>query len=222
MKLLRHVQSGRHTVAAYEVKADAGPTLLWLHALGGSARDAQGAASHWPGRVLALDFLGHGESPRPVGGSYTAELFAGDADAVLAESGEAHLAGQGLGAYVALLLAGARPDRVPAALLLPGRGLDGGGAEPTWDQSHAELDAHVAEVVANNDLAETLPLDPMLYTVETDLRPRDYARQYADAARRLLFADGEPRPPWWEAAHGAACAEPAPADVASALAKLRG
>lgn len=223
MTLLQHVKSGRHTVALYEAKADDGPTLLWLHALGGSARDADSAVSHWPGRVLALDFVAHGESARPAGGAYTAELFVGDADAALAEAGHAHLAGQGLGAYVALLLAGARPARVPAALLLPGRGLDGGGAEPTWNESHAELDAHVAEVVANNDRAESLALDPMLYTVETDLRPPDYARQFADAAQRLLFApDVTPPPPWWEAARGAACAESAPADLASALEKLRG
>lgn len=223
MTLLRHLKSGRHTVAMYEAKADDGPTLLWLHALGGSARDAAGAASHWPGRVLALDFVAHGESPRPAGGAYTAELFVGDADAALAEAGNAHLVGQGLGAYVALLLAGARPERVPAALLLPGRGLEGGGAEPNWDQSHAEIVAHVAEVVANNDSAESLPLDPMLYTVETDVRPPDYARQYADAARRLLFVENGHSPaPWWEAARGAARSEPAPPDLAAALEALRG
>jgi pimeloyl-ACP methyl ester carboxylesterase len=223
VKLLRHIKSGRHTVALYEAKADDGPTLLWLHALGGSARDAESAVSHWPGRVLALDFVAHGESPRPAGGAYTAELFVGDADAALAEADHAHLAGQGLGAYVALLLAGARPERVPAALLLPGRGLAGGGAAPNWDQSHAELDAHIAEVVANNDRADSLPLDPMLYTVETDVRPPDYARQFADAARRLLFGPGvQPLPPWWEAARGAACSQPAPSGLAAALTKLRG
>lgn len=223
MKRLRHIKSGRHTVALHEASTNDGPTLLWLHALGGSARDAKDAVAHWPGRVLALDFAAHGESPRPPGGAYTAENFVGDADAALAEAGDAHVAGQGLGAYVALMLAGARPERVPAALLLPGRGLDGGGAEPNWLRTPAEFDAHLAEIVANNDRTDSLPLDPMLHTVETDVRPPDYAREFADAARRLLFAGSDDaRPPWWEAARGAACSEPAPAELAAALEQLRG
>jgi pimeloyl-ACP methyl ester carboxylesterase len=209
VKLVAHVKSGRHAVALHEVKAGGESTLLWLHALHGCARDAAEAAAHWPGRVVALDFPGHGESARHPGGAYTVEHLAADADAALAHVGEAYLAGEGLGAYVALLLAGARPARVPAALLLPGRGLDGGGAVPRWDRTPEELDAHVAQVLADADRAETLPHDPMLYLVETDVRPPDYARQFADAARRLLFAeDGGPRPPWWHAARAAPSSEP--------------
>jgi pimeloyl-ACP methyl ester carboxylesterase len=223
VKLLEHAASGRHTVAVYEVKAGPAPTLLWLHALGGSAADAQAAASHWPGRLVALDFTAHGASPRPAGGAYTAELFVGDADAALAVAGEAFVAGRGLGAYVALLLAAARPERIPGALLLPGRGLDGGGAEPRWEQeSPGEIDLTISELLSRIDRAEALPEDPMLRTVETDIRPPDYAREHADAARRLLFAeDGGERPPWWQAAREAASAEAAPGDLAAALAKLR-
>jgi hypothetical protein len=63
----------------------------------------------------------------------------------------------------------------------------------------------------------------MLRACETDPRPPDYARPYADAARRLLLAeDGGARPPWWEAARGAARAEPAPSDPAAALQRLLG
>ena len=63
--------------------------------------------------------------------------------------------------------------------------------------------------------------DPMLRACETDPRPPDYARAFADAARRLLFAeDGGARPPWWEAARGAACAERAPADPAGGAREL--
>ena len=48
-----------------------------------------------------------------------------------AHLGPATLHGRGLGAYVALLTAGARPDLVRGAVLDDGPGLAGGGAEPT-------------------------------------------------------------------------------------------
>ena len=53
-----------------------------------------------------------------------------DADAALARLSQATLLGRGLGAYVALLLAGSRPLGVRGALLCDGAGLAGGGAEP--------------------------------------------------------------------------------------------
>ena len=37
-------------------------------------------ASAWPGRIMALDFTGHGASTLPSGGGYTAELVMADAD----------------------------------------------------------------------------------------------------------------------------------------------
>jgi len=75
--------SGRTEIALHELRADAGPTLLCLHALRGQAADFAELAPAWPGRVLALDFAGHGASGRPRGGSYTPELLAGDVDAAL-------------------------------------------------------------------------------------------------------------------------------------------
>ena len=53
-----------------------------------------------------------------------------DADAALARLGRATLLGRGLGAYVALLLAGARPKPVRGAILCDGPGLAGGGSRP--------------------------------------------------------------------------------------------
>jgi pimeloyl-ACP methyl ester carboxylesterase len=218
---MRRIASGRSEIALHELTAGAGPALLLLHALGGSHRDLAPLAAHWPGRVLALDLAGHGESRWPRGGAYTAELHAADADAALQETGDAYVAGAGLGAYVALLLAGARKERVPGALLLPGRGLDGGGPAPRRDQA---LEVRNAEALRMLDAATALPrpaLDPLLRACETDPRPPEYARAFADAARRLLFAeDGGARPPWWEAARGAAAAEAAPAEPAAALRRL--
>ena len=66
-------------------------------------------STRWPGPVWALDFTGHGASTVPRGGGYTAEVLMADADAALAHLGPATVLGRGLGAYVALLLAGARP-----------------------------------------------------------------------------------------------------------------
>ena len=104
-------------------------------------------AAEWPGPVVALDFTGHGQSTVPPGGGYTAEIVLADADVALAELGSATLVGRGLGAYVALMLAGARPQQMRGAVLCDGPGLAGGadrsdvaelrhaGAQPTPSRS---------------------------------------------------------------------------------------
>jgi hypothetical protein len=110
---------------------------------------------------------------------------------------------------------------VPAALRLPGCGLDGCGPAPSPDQA---LQIRSAEALRLLDAAAAQPrpgFDPLLRACETDARPPDYARPFADAARRLFFAeDGSVRPPWWEAARGAPRAESAPTDPADALRRL--
>ena len=218
---MRRIASGRSQVAVHELRAGSGLTLLALHALGGTAQDFSALAAHWPGRVLALDLPGHGASAWPRGSSYTPELHAASADDALFEAGDAYLVGSGLGAYVALLLAGTRAPRVPAALLLPGRGLDGCGPAPPPDQA---LQIQSAEALGLLDAAAAQPrraFDPLLRACETDARPPDYARAFADAARRLLFADdGGARPPWWEAARAAANARSVSGEPAAALRRL--
>ena len=218
---MRRLASGRSEVALHELRAGSGPTLLALHALGGVAQDFSALAVHWPGRVLALDLPGHGASAWPRGSSYTPELHAASADDALLEAGDAYLVGSGLGAYVALLLAGTRAPRVPAALLLPGRGLDGCGPAPGPDQA---LQIRSAEALGLLDAAAALPrpaFDPLLRACETDARPPDYARAFADAARRLLFADdGGARPPWWGAARASAHARSVSDAPSGALRRL--
>ncbi|MGH7788553.1 MAG: alpha/beta fold hydrolase, partial [Candidatus Binatia bacterium] len=164
------IQHGRCALELHDLGGTgAAPPLLLLHALGGSARDWSEAAAGWPGQVCGLDFAGHGRSDALPGGGYTAELLAADADAALAVLGGAALAGAGIGAYAALLLAGARRDLVPAALLLPGRGLDGGGAQPNFE--HSSLTPLTP--------ADNPPLppgcDPILCALEHDPRPPEYA-----------------------------------------------
>lgn len=194
MTRLRHA---RGALALHELSAADGPALLLLHELGSSAAAWGELPAPWPGRVLGLDFSGHGASDRLRGGVYTPEICASEADAVLAEVGPCALAGAGLGAYVALLLAGGRPDQVPAALLLPGRGLAGSGPQPDWTRG----------AIALLDVSQQPPLptgcDPQCAMLGSDPRPPSYAVHFARAATRLLlFEDGGERPPWWEAVRG--------------------
>jgi pimeloyl-ACP methyl ester carboxylesterase len=216
------LRSGRNEVALHVLHEAPGPTLVCLHALRGRAADFAELAPLWPGRVLALDFCGHGDSDRPRGGSYTPEQLVGDADAALAHAGGACVLGVGLGAYVALLLAGARPSRVPAAYLLPGVGLEGSRILPhslvSGDALHAEV-ASLLDAAARRDAPG---FDPMVCALDLDPRPPDYARAHADAAARLLFGeDGALRPPWWELSRESAAALRAPADPRAGLALLR-
>ena len=183
----RRIAHGDVPLALHARRAGAGGPLLLLHALGGSSADWGVEVDVWPGPIFALDFAGHGESAWRPGGAYTPELFAADADAALAVVGPTAVAGAGLGAYVALLLAGTRPALVSAALLLPGRGLDGGGPCPA---------GRVFAAVGTDARTH----DPMVTSCEIDVRPPDYAHAFGDAARVLFLAeDGGMRPPWWMA-----------------------
>jgi pimeloyl-ACP methyl ester carboxylesterase len=125
---LRH---GHVTLALHRVRAGDGHALLLLHGLGEHTRpDLPPYFERWPGPIWGLDFTGHGASSVPVGGGYTAEILLADANVALTHIGEATVFGRGLGAWIALLLAGARPTRVRGAILFDGPGLVGGGTEP--------------------------------------------------------------------------------------------
>ncbi len=203
------IKHGRVTLELHELAHRSGVPVLCLHALYGTSADWGEAAATWPGAVFALDFAGHGHSESIVGGAYYPELLVGDADAVLAYIGGAAIAGAGLGAYVALLLAGARREAVPGALLLPGAGLAGGGALPDFQREFPSFT--MAEREAGG-------WDPMVHTLDRDVRPVEYAEPFARAARRLLLVeDGTPRPPWWEAARRSPSAEVIHTDVPAAL-----
>lgn len=207
------IKHGRIHLELHALAQRDGLPLLLLHALFGSSADWGEAAALWPGPVFGLDFAGHGQSDSIVGGAYYPELLVGDADVVLAHIGRAAIAGAGVGAYVALLLAGARRDSVPAALLLPGAGLEGGGAMPDFHREFPELPVGSRAAGA---------CDPMVQSLLRDVRPVDYAESFANAARRLLLVDdGEPRPPWWEAVRRSAVAQEIRADLPAALTQLR-
>lgn len=192
---IRWLHHSTSRLALHAIRAGAGPRLLLLHGLGQSV---QGNARHvpeaWPGPIDALDFTGHGQSTIPAGGGYTCEILMADVDAVLAEIGPATICGQGLGAYVALLIAGARPELVRGAILCDGPGLAGGGPRPT------------GPVVPYPDPDGQAPPDPFaLVELARDLRPPDYATEFArqaleysnvDPALVLCTAEG---PDWLKA-----------------------
>jgi pimeloyl-ACP methyl ester carboxylesterase len=198
--MLRH---GKIDLALHHLRdatAHGGRPLLILHGLGETApRTLPRWADQWPGAVAALDFTGHGGSTIPRGGGYTAELLLGDADAALAALTEGDptrsitVVGRGLGAYIALQIAGARSAQVHGAVLVDGPGLAGGPTGPT-SQSFFSL-----------PVSDTTPDPYALVELGRDLRPPDYATLFV----RLALAGSdleEPiavscifRPEWVEA-----------------------
>jgi pimeloyl-ACP methyl ester carboxylesterase len=190
--ILRHnvVSLALHTL---KEGAGAGPLLL-LHGLGeASPAVAPDWAEPWPGPVHALDFTGHGASTVPLGGGYSAELLMADADTALAALGPSTIAGRGLGAYVALLISGARPRLVRGAILCDGPGITGGGTGPTSGMIDA-IDRNPG------------PPDPWaLAELSRDVRPPDYATSFVRQALQFSALSwpfavcARWRPPWLEA-----------------------
>jgi len=184
----------RIQLALHHLSEGTGRPLLLLHGLGEQSPEAVPLwAAAWPGPVTALDFTGHGQSSVPAGGGYSAEILLADADVALAALGDVTVVGRGLGAYVALLLAGARPAQVRGAVLCDGPGLWGGPSGPTS-----------SSFVVLPDSRES-PDPYALADLSRDLRPRDYASLFVRLALQGSGLD-EPisvaagvRPPWLEA-----------------------
>lgn len=193
----------RHTVrlthvgmdlALHRLRDGAGRPLLCLHGLGEATPEhLPKPLERWPGPVWGLDFTGHGASSIPAGGGYTAEILMADTDAALAEIGPATVVGRGLGAYVTLLTAGARPGLVVGAVLDDGPGLAGGGPSP-----HSPVSLRPS---AGSRLDVT-PDPYALIELSRDIRPADYAMSYLHQALQFSALDvpidvvGVVRPPW--------------------------
>jgi len=174
---LRH---GKVTLALHGLRpAGSGRALLLLHGRGlRSPTMVPERVAVWPGPIWALDFTGHGASSVPRGGGYSVEILMADADAALAQLGSLTLVGHGLGAYVALLLAGARPQQVRGAVLCDGPGLAGGGPRPV-----------TPAVVRPVEKLEQAPDPFALLELARDVRPPDYATSFVRQACQLSELD---------------------------------
>ena len=188
--------SGRVTLALHELRGatNGARPLLHLHGLGlQSPASMPKELEAWTGPVYAIDFTGHGSSTIPRGGGYTPETLIGDVDAAIEHIGsDVTLIGRGLGAYVALLTAGARADAVKGAILCDGPGIGGGGPVP-GTPTVVRVDEHAP-----------VPPDPYaLAELSKDVRPADYAvdfaRLAANANRNPFAIVARARPPWLEA-----------------------
>jgi pimeloyl-ACP methyl ester carboxylesterase len=183
-------------IALHRLADASGPRLLLLHPLGGrSPATRPSFTDAWPGSVWALDFVGHGASDVPRGGGYTCEVLMGDVDTALARLGPSTIVGHGLGAYIGLLIAGARPSLVRGVALCDGPGLAGGGTAPG------------ANVVLTVDpaLEGTAPDPWALVELSRDVRPADYATSFTRQALQLsglttpIAVCATFRPPWLQA-----------------------
>jgi len=188
-----HIHHARTAIALHELSHGDGLPLLLLHALGESSAGWGELPALWPGQVLAVDFSGHGESEPLRGGGYWPELLLGDADIALEQIGQAAVIGAGFGAYIALLLAGARPTQVHGAILADGPGLAGGPTGPT-SQSFFSLPTDGSS-----------PDPYALVELGRDLRPPDYAASFVrlalagSALAEPIAVTAVVRPDWLDA-----------------------
>jgi len=192
------LQHGKVELAFWRLRGGEGRPLLVLHGLGERTTPAWlDLVDGWPGPVHGLDLTGHGASEIARGGGYYCEVLMGDADAALAVldpdgSGDPGVTvlGRGLGGFVALLLAGARPEVVRGAIIADGPGLHGGGPGPT------------TPVLLRPEQTGETPDPFAMVELATDVRPPDYARTFAWQASALsgletaIAITAVVRPPW--------------------------
>ncbi|MET8947899.1 alpha/beta hydrolase [Streptomyces sp. NPDC004542] len=101
---------------AVERTGSRGPLLLLIHGLGANLAvwDPFLAAARWPGRTLAVDLRGHGESPKD--GPFGIGTMAADVAELLVDEPDVAVVGHSLGGAVGVLLAsglfGVRPGRL--------------------------------------------------------------------------------------------------------------
>ncbi len=169
-----------------------GHPLLLVHGLGEDTPSAPPSWTDvWPGSVWGLDLTGHGASSPSIGGGYTAEVLMADVAVALEHLGRSTVVGRGLGAYVALLVAGACPDLVGGAVLADGPGLAGGGPAPG------------SPMMLPGVTLPPGPPDPFaMIELTRDVRPADYALSWVhqaiegSAQEVPITVAAMVRPPW--------------------------
>lgn len=187
--MLRH---NRRELALHDLRSGTGRPLLLLHGLGESAQvhriEQYGS---WLGPIFGLDLCGHGKSDFSLGHGYSSEGMMSDVDIAVAELEECAIAGRGFGAYLALMMAGARPTQVFGAILSDGPGLGGGGPE-----------ANLLPVSWEGSSNPGSPDPYALVELSSDVRPPEYAIKYAKLAARNtefnepIFVAARSHPAW--------------------------
>jgi len=190
----RWLRHNRIDLALHRVAVGSDPSfrpLLLLHGLGERTPETLPGSIHWPGPVYGLDFTGHGDSTIPVGGGYTSEILVGDVDAALEVLGQVTILGRGLGAYIGLLIAAARPAQIVGVVLADGPGLVGGGIHPGSPS-----------VAFPAPWATAIPDPFALLELSRDVRPPDYAQNYVrfvierSGLEKALMVAAVTRPEW--------------------------
>jgi len=182
-KMLTHV---RCELALHQLRDADGLPLLLLHGLGErTPAEVPSIFEEWRGPIWGLDFTGHGASSRTPGGGYTAEILMADVDVALAELGKVAIVGRGLGGYIGLLIAGARPELVSGLVICDGPGLAGGGPtphSPAVISPPSTSPAALPSVLPSTTSGPENPDPFALVELATDVRPDDYATTYARQA----------------------------------------
>jgi pimeloyl-ACP methyl ester carboxylesterase len=140
-------------------EGEAGTPIVFVHGLGTSSDSWQVLMSHLRGthRVIALDLLGHGNSPVPDDPEeYTRDRALADIDSVLATLDEpAVLVGHSLGGYLALAHAATRPGVARGIVVLnTGPGFRDAEKREAWN-IRSRRNAHrfpIPEVATNLNL----------------------------------------------------------------------
>lgn len=98
-----------------------GEPVLLLHGWLDHAHSFDRLAPLLPGRTIALDWRGHGDSDwAPAAGFYHLMEYVADLDEVVLQTGATRLVGHSMGAAIALVYAAARPARVRHVTMIDG------------------------------------------------------------------------------------------------------
>ena len=171
------------TLPTYDHREGTGPTLVFLHYWGGSARTWDLVVDRLPGRdTVAIDFRGWSRS-YSLPGPYTLRQLADDTTTVLADAGidDYVLVGHSMGGKVAQLVAATRPTGLRGMVLV-----GPGPAKPA-----AEITAEYREFLSHAyDTQESVAAARDTVLTATDLPARikeqisTDSRAGAEAARR--------------------------------------
>ncbi|WP_329455897.1 alpha/beta fold hydrolase [Streptomyces sp. NBC_01497] len=167
---------------AFDHRPGAGPTLVFLHYWGGSARTWDLVVDRFAGRdVLTVDFRGWGRSSG-LPGPYTLRRLADDTLAVIAAAGVTDyvLVGHSMGGKVVQLIAGTRPAGLRSVVLVgSGPAKPSAQISPEYREglSHA-YDSDESVAVARDTILTATELPESIKSqIATD------SRSSADAAR---------------------------------------